>query len=81
MANSKNNLKDAIDAVNSNLANLERNVDYTLEQLTGAKFWASLSSGKRKGLGIQFKAYTAQGGVPVVWTGSTSSHKQLYQLT
>ena len=80
MAHSKINLNEVINAVNSNLSNLERNVDYTLEQLTGPEFWASLSSGKRKGLGIQFKAYTAQAGAAVVWTGSTSCHKQLYQL-
>ena len=81
MAKSKINLNDVINAVNSNLANLQRNVDYTLEQLTGPKFWDSLSSGKRKGLGIQFKAYAAHAESVVVWTGSTSCHKQLYQLT
>ncbi len=81
MASSNINLNDVINAVNSNLANLQRNVDYTLEQLTGPTFWTSLSSGKRKGLGIQFKAYAAHAGSVVVWTGSTSCHKQLYQLT
>ena len=80
MANYKVTLNDVINAVTANMPNLQRDVDYTLEQLTGHTFWASLSSGQRKGLGIQFKAYSRQPGAIVTWTGSTPTHTQRYQL-
>lgn len=81
MSNNKITLNDVIDAVYANLATLRTNSDYTLEQLTGLQFWATLSSGQRKRFGIQFKAYAAQGGAMVAWNGTTSCHKQLYRLT
>lgn len=68
MSNNKITLNDVIDAVYANLATLRTNSDYTLEQLTGLQFWATLSSGQRKRFGIQFKAYAAQGAL--WWRGT-----------
>ena len=74
-------IDDVINAINANLPHLEFGEEYTLENLTGSEFWSHLSKGERTGLGIEFKAHAKATGVPVLWVGSTPTHKQLYQLT
>ncbi|PLW68151.1 DUF1413 domain-containing protein [Pseudohalioglobus lutimaris] len=73
-------LKKALIAIANNRPNLKPGTPYTLEQLTGDQYWGSLSSGQRKGLGIQFKTYVKKHGSPVQWVSETPTHCQQYQL-
>lgn len=80
MSKNNKNLKKALAAIAANLPNLKPGVRYKLEQLTGEQFWSSLTSGERKGLGIQFKAHARDTGSPVQLAGLSPDHCQLYQL-
>jgi len=73
-------LADAVDAMNSNLQNLEQGQKYTLEQLVGKENWRSILKGRRNRLGQEFKARATNGSLPVSYVGDTSSHKALYKL-
>ena len=75
-----NTIADAVDAMNSNLQNLEQGQKYTLEQLVGEENWRSIPKGRRNRLGQAFKALATNGSLPVSYVGDTSSHKALYEL-
>ena len=70
-----------LNAVNTNLPNLQSGQSYTLQQLVGDELWHSIHEGHRKRLGTQFKALVRKGGLPVSWAGRNLSNKQLYELT
>ena len=55
--NSKTTLKDILNAARANQPNLQPDAKYTLEQLTGSKYWNKIPKGERTRLGISFKAY------------------------
>ena len=73
-------IADVLDAVNTNLPNLQHGQSYTLQQLVGDALWLSTPEGHRKRLGTEFKALAVQGGLPVSWVDRTNSNKALYEL-
>ena len=74
-------ISDIVNALQSNLPNLEQGKPYTLQELVGDSLWNSIPTGNRKQLGHEFKELAESGGHAVKWRGRRSDNCQVYELT
>ena len=72
-------LADIVAQVISNLPNLAHSRSYTLRDLVGHRFWATIPKPLKIKLGQEFRGKVDQGVLPLVYVGTTSCNKALYQ--
>jgi hypothetical protein len=71
--------RELLDRVNRSIPRLDRNRTYSLKQMCGLEFWATLAPGEKIENGISFAYLVAQGELPLEFACCPQRSNKLYR--